>query len=212
MRYIITVNDNIRSAQLSDEVARNPDSYRLVPAVTPDELPDNIDLRNARPGFSRSTYLSKMEYCCVMSHVRALAMMIKDNPASALIMEDDITLSENMPRLSNYMNGNTIIIIGCQQGMKFERYFQLRSAVTQHKLMPFELRVIYRAACYMLDGRTAKKLHTLYSQNPKCVADDWLYISRTTGMDIRFFNGASHPRDMSGSYLHASRHGKTHQK
>ena len=214
--HVIAVEKEPRS-KLMRTLLDNVTSSKLIQAVTPESvefLPG--DFKSERPSFS-SSRLSKYEICTKLSHIKSLSCFLDSDCDFLVTFEDDTVLNnysleKALKLIDNLLatvstDQNHILHLGGMNGLKAERYFQIRSFIRSRLYFP-ELKFLYRLNAYTTTRESAKRLLNLF-QNHNIVADDWQAISSATKSNIIYLNLFSHPEDLSNSALENSRHGSS---
>lgn len=84
-----------RRSEMENQFARLGLAAERIAAVTPPDLTEEQKARSCDP--RRRHWMTEVELCCSLSHIKALDRFLRDGGENALILEDDVLLSAALP-------------------------------------------------------------------------------------------------------------------
>lgn len=206
--YLISLNGDEARRNALKERFKSYDKFNIISAI-------DGRIMNAKEYFGYAfgglkaydRLLSPAEVGCALSHVKAYEEFLKSGAEFGLIFEDDVIgddegISEAF-KFAQKMKSNSVLICGCQDGLegrfsafgkRIEENFWL---VSNHSKG-----VIYRAAAYAVDQKSAKAMLDIHKK-ALCTADFWQILLKDSNM--YFSEIFSHPTDLADSNIQGER-------
>ncbi|MEQ9945037.1 glycosyltransferase family 25 protein [Pectobacterium aroidearum] len=178
--------DKEKKTKIESECRKAGLDYEIISAVDGKALNDN-ELKSKTHPIS-ANYLSKGEIGCVLSHQKIYKKIIDANIDYALILEDDVELSQEInPFLKDFLNSkNKIkgdIFLLYPSGLKFLN----RKIIISHNCFFYE---VYNSSCahgYIISRKAAKKLMRINTPII-LVADAWLWFYQISLLKVYALN------------------------
>lgn len=154
--------------------------YTRIEGVYGDKLPDNIDGYNQiRYNITHGKKTNKREIGCYFSHIKALRTFLQTEDDYALILEDDITLPDNIMTLLNAtlphaINWDIIRLSSFTNG-KHLKFAQLPEGYS----LSYNVKVLKNTGAYFLNRHAAeciiKKMLPMYLPYDVALDQEWHY-------------------------------------
>ena len=199
--------DEARGKILASRLPRYYDNIQCVNAINGSDLPCNEFYRHVSNHFKiRNRLLSPGEIGCFLSHQIALNRFLKSDSSHALILEDDVSVTDEDIDLILQVNAtlpqHSIFIPGGQNGLPSQRYLLGKPTIFPpvYRLHPFSGKHLWRTCCYVVDRATAIQILER-TVNFTTVADDWRYFFQETIPSYFYSNLVQHPTDLSSSHI-----------
>ncbi|ATC73998.1 TPA: glycosyltransferase family 25 protein [Proteus mirabilis] len=211
---IISLESDIgRREKLKNNLAHYKLTPRVSNAINGKKLSAEDYFLNAKAKtskFNGRTMLTPSELGCFLSHKKAIYEFLEGKKKYLLILEDDVTIENNILNLFsniNFLEENSIYILGGQDGLNsFNRVILSKKNNIGFSKVRFNThRWIYRTCCYLITQETAKKLYSFMNKNTY-MADDWKFIIKNTSIkNIYYSYFFSHPIDLKNSHIEKER-------
>lgn len=209
--YVINMERSVQRRKSMEEHLRNLGiEFEIVKAVDGSLLPDDYTQQT----LGRQDPLSKSELGCMLSHLKVYQMMQERNEEFAVVLEDDILITElNMPAmfetLEHFLNPDTVTLL-TYFGVKDEKIY-LRKILDKENIQgaqekyyicqPSAANNLARAGAYIISKQCAKKIMDFHATEIHCRADEWEVYHEHGIMSLV---NCLYPMPVIENYLHGS--------
>ncbi|MEH6998087.1 MAG: glycosyltransferase family 25 protein [Limnobacter sp.] len=210
--------DEARRKDLESRLPRYYGNIQRVNAINGSDLTCVEFYKHASNHFkTKNRLLSPSEIGCFLSHQIALHRFIKSDSSHALILEDDISVTDEDIDLILKVNAtlppHSIFIPGGQNGLPSQRYLLGKPTMfaSVYRLYPFSGKHLWRTCCYVVDRPTAIQILERTVEFTT-VADDWRYFFQEAIPSYFYSRSIQHPTDLSSSHIEKFRIEKSNNK